>query len=170
MMNDMSTSAKRSLNIAVLLVTLVVVSVILGFGYESSAVIPPQLAIGQPAPETFVANRSIDNIPDPVATEQARQTAENNVAAPYRTDRSVDGEVIRTIASFYADLEEGAHGEAPVIPDTQVPDVVGLTLANATIAAQEVVGRKLLNHASLSDLSSQHRRSFTNPVQIRLGG
>lgn len=137
MMNDLSASAKRSLNIAVLLVTLVVVSVILGFGYESSAVIPPQLAIGQPAPETFVANRSIDNIPDPVATEQARQTAENNVAAPYRTDRSVDGEVIRTIASFYADLEEGAHGEAPVIPDTQVPNVVGLTLANATIAAQD---------------------------------
>jgi putative nucleotidyltransferase with HDIG domain len=118
---------KRRMNIGVLIATIVLVSIILGIGYESSSEIPPEMAIGQPSPETFVADRSIDGIPDPEKTEVARSTAANNVAAPYTTNRATDQGVVSSINAFYAQLEAGAFGEAPEIPDTQVPDVVGLT-------------------------------------------
>ena len=133
-------------NIGVLVLTLLVVSVILGIGYEPGAEVPPDLAVGQPSPETFVANRSIDSIPDPDKTEAARTSAELNVAAPYTTNRATDQGVVSSINAFYAQLAAGAYGEPPEIPDTEVPELVGLPLADAATAAEasslgiEVVG------------------------------
>ena len=135
-MNDWVIENKRWVNIGVLLSTILVVSIILGFGYETSAEIPPELAIGQPSPDTFVANRSIDGIPDPVKTEAARRTAENNVAAPYTTNRATDQGVVSSINSFYAQLEAGAYGEIPEIPDVAAPDLSGMSLAEAEAAVE----------------------------------
>jgi membrane-associated HD superfamily phosphohydrolase len=135
-MNDWVIENKRWVNIGVLLSTILVVSIILGFGYETSVEIPPELAIGQPSPDTFVANRSIDGIPDPVKTEAARRTAENNVAAPYTTNRATDQGVVSSINSFYAQLEAGAYGEIPEIPDVAAPDLSGMSLAEAEAAVE----------------------------------
>jgi putative nucleotidyltransferase with HDIG domain len=123
-------------NIGVLVATILLVSIILGIGYESSADIPPEMAIGQPSPETFVADRSIDGISDPDKTEAARRTAENNVAAPYTTNRATDQGVVSSINAFYAQLDAGAFGEPPEIPNTEVPDVVGMTPDEAQAAAE----------------------------------
>jgi len=137
-MNKWVLENKRSVNIGVLVATILLVSIILGIGYESSADIPPEMAIGQPSPETFVADRSIDGIPDPEKTEAAQNTAANNVAAPYTTNRATDQGVVSSINAFYAQLDAGAFGEAPEIPDTEVPDVVGMTPAEAQAAAEAV--------------------------------
>ena len=64
-MNEWVLENKRTVNIGVLVATILLVSIILGIGYESNTDIPPEMAIGQPSPETFVADRSIDGIPDP---------------------------------------------------------------------------------------------------------
>ncbi len=135
-MSDWIRENKRTANIGVLVVTVLLVSLILGFGYESSADVPPELAIGLPSPDTFVANRSIDGIPDPDETEAARRTAENNVAAPFTTNRATDQGVVSSINAFYAQLAAGAYGELPEIPDTEVPDVVGLSIEEAVAAAE----------------------------------
>jgi putative nucleotidyltransferase with HDIG domain len=135
-MSDWIRENKRTANIGVLVVTALLVSIILGFGYESSADVPPELAVGQPSPDTFVANRSIDGISDPDKTEAARSTAENNVAAPYTTNRATDQGVVSSINAFYAQLAAGAYGETPEIPDTEVPDIVGLSLDEASAAAE----------------------------------
>ncbi len=135
-MNERVLENKRTVNIGVLVATILLVSIILGIGYESSADIPPEMAIGQPSPETFVADRSIDGISDPDKTEAARRTAENNVAAPYTTNRATDQGVVSSINAFYAQLDAGAFGEPPEIPNTEVPDVVGMTPDEAQAAAE----------------------------------
>jgi hypothetical protein len=135
-MNEWVLENKRTVNIGVLVATILLVSIILGIGYESSADIPPEMAIGQPSPETFVADRSIDGISDPDKTEAARRTAENNVAAPYTTNRATDQGVVSSINAFYAQLDAGAFGEPPEIPNTEVPDVVGMTPDEAQAAAE----------------------------------
>lgn len=135
-MSDWIRENKTMANIGVLVATILLVSLILGFGYESSAEVPPELAVGQPSPDTFVANRSIDGIADPVATEAARNTAENNVAAPYTTNRATDQGVVSSINAFYAQLAAGAYGEPPEIPDTEVPNLVGLSIDEAATAAE----------------------------------
>lgn len=137
-MNEWVLENKRSVNIGVLVATILLVSIILGIGYESSADIPPEMAIGQPSPETFVADRSIDGISDPDKTEAARKTAENNVAAPYTTNRATDQGVVSSINAFYAQLEAGAFGEPLEIPNAEVPDVVGMTPDEAQVAAEAV--------------------------------
>lgn len=136
-MNEWVLENKRWVNIGVLLATIVVVSIILGFGYEAGDEIPPELAEGQPSPQTFVANRSIEGIPDPEKTEAARRTAENNVAAPYTTNRATDQGVVSSINAFYAQLEAGAYGEIPEIPEVAVPDLSGMSLADAEAAVAE---------------------------------
>jgi putative nucleotidyltransferase with HDIG domain len=135
-MNEWVLENKRGVNIGVLVATILLVSIILGIGYESSADIPPEMAIGQPSPETFVADRSIDGISDPDKTEAARRTAENNVAAPYTTNRATDQGVVSSINAFYAQLDAGAFGEPPEILNTEVPDVVGMTPDEAQAAAE----------------------------------
>jgi putative nucleotidyltransferase with HDIG domain len=135
-MNEWVLENKRTVNIGVLVATILLVSIILGIGYESSADIPPEMAIGQPSPETFVADRSIDGIADPEKTEAAQNNAANNVAAPYTTNRATDQGVVSSINAFYAQLEAGAFGETPEIPNTEVPDVVGMTPDEAQTAAE----------------------------------
>ncbi|MCL1602045.1 MAG: HDIG domain-containing protein [Actinomycetia bacterium] len=135
-MNEWVLENKRTVNIGVLVATILLVSIILGIGYESNADIPPEMAIGQPSPETFVADRSIDGISDPEKTEAAQNNAANNVAAPYTTNRATDQGVVSSINAFYAQLDAGAFGEAPEIPNTEVPDVVGMTPDEAQAAAE----------------------------------
>lgn len=137
MIKDWSDASKRMMNIAVVIATIVVVSLILGYGFESSAVIPPELAVGQPSPETFTADRSKE-VADPDATAIAKQTAENNVPAPYKIDRSVDQGVFNYINSFYFDLQDGAYGDLPVIPDVVTPNLVGMNMVDALAAAADV--------------------------------
>jgi putative nucleotidyltransferase with HDIG domain len=137
-MNDWIRENKRTANTGVLIATILLVSIILGIGYESSPEIPPEIAIGQPSPQDFVADRSVDGIPDPDATEAARRTAENNVAAPFTTNRATDQGVVSSINAFYAQLAAGAFGEVPEILETEVPDVLGMNLEDAEAAVGAV--------------------------------
>lgn len=112
-MNNWIARKKRTVNIGVLLVTIVAVSVILALGYEREPEVGPDLAAGQPSPETFVATRSIEDIRDPDKTETARRTAENNVVAPYTINRAADQGVLNSINLFYAELDNGAFLDPP---------------------------------------------------------
>ena len=45
------------MNTLILAATMVMVAVILVAGRDTAAEVPPELAVGQTAPETFIANR-----------------------------------------------------------------------------------------------------------------
>lgn len=134
-MNDWVVENKRWVNIGVLVATLLAVSIILGFGYESPAQVPEGIEVGQPSPQKFVANETTSAIEDPDKTERAQTTAANNVPAPYSQDPDINQGVFTAINVFYRELEDGAFGEPPVIPETAVPNVVGLSLSDAESAA-----------------------------------
>lgn len=136
-MSGWTATKRRLVNGAVLAGTILAVSTVLGFGYESVSETPPELAVGLPSPDQFVADRSISGIPDPQATEAARRTAANNVAAPFTTNRATDQGVVSSITRFYAQLDAGAFGELPDPVTTQVPDFVGMTASDADQAAAD---------------------------------
>ena len=134
-MSDWVIENKRWVNIGVLIATLLAVSIILGFGYEAPAQVPEGIEVGQPSPEKFVANATTSEIDDPDKTEEARTAAANNVPAPFSQDPDRNQSVFTAINVFYSELSDGALGPAPEIPETEVPDVVGMTLGEAETAA-----------------------------------
>ncbi|MEN8041709.1 MAG: HDIG domain-containing metalloprotein [Actinomycetota bacterium] len=136
-MSDWIVDNKRLVNAGILLLTVLFVSAILAMGFESDAEVPPELAEGQPSPQTFVADRSIEGIPDPDKTEAARTTAENNVPAPYTINQATNQGVLSAINAFYAQLDDGALEPPPVVQTSTVPDLRGMTEAEAETAAAE---------------------------------
>ena len=117
--------------------TILIVATILLIGYDSSQPAPPEIAVGEPSPETFFANRSTSDIPDPEETERQRTLAENNVPAPYVIENQTSQSVINAINALYADLAEGAFEELPPPATTTVPDFSNLTVSDAeALAAQ----------------------------------
>jgi putative nucleotidyltransferase with HDIG domain len=134
-MNDWVVENKGWVNIGVLVATLVAVSIILGFGYEAPAQVPEGIEVGQPSPEKFVANQTTSEIEDPDKTESAQTAAANQVPAPFSQDPNINQGVFTAINVFYRELEDGAFGEPPVIPETTVPNVVGMSLSDAEASA-----------------------------------
>jgi len=92
-----------------------------------------QINVGDPSPQDFVANRTIE-IPDQAATETQRQLARNNVKAEWTIDPGVTREVRNNIALFFSDLES----LATLTPDEA--DALGLTEepADTTVAETTV--------------------------------
>ena len=89
-------SKNAVVNTLILAATMVMVSVILVAGRDTGAEVPPALAVGQPAPETFIANRSTEPIEDEVETQAARDDARANVPTVYSDDSDA------TFCSFWA--------------------------------------------------------------------
>ncbi len=75
------------MNTLILAATMVMVAVILVAGRDTAAEVPPELAVGQPAPETFIANRSTEPIEDEEQTQAARDDARANVLTVYSNDK-----------------------------------------------------------------------------------
>lgn len=140
-MSDWASRKKRMFNAGLLAVTIIVVSLILGYGYESVPDLDPRLTVGEPSPEDFDANRTTSEIPDVDKTEAAEQTAANNVPAPFAQNPVINNDVFAAINAFYTELEDGALGEPPPVETTTVPDLVGLS---AEDAATKVSDRTLL--------------------------
>ena len=55
----------------IVVLTVVFVSIVLMVGYDSSTEVPAEIAVGAPAPQDFVANRSTSEIPDQEKTAAA---------------------------------------------------------------------------------------------------
>jgi putative nucleotidyltransferase with HDIG domain len=106
-------------NAGILAITMLLVSIILVIGTDTGGEAPPEdLAIGQPSPETFIANRSTDPIVDEDATDAARIAAANSVETVYTNDNEATLAVIREVNTFFDDLAEGAIDES-LIPDEE---------------------------------------------------
>ncbi|MFV1963499.1 MAG: PASTA domain-containing protein, partial [Acidimicrobiia bacterium] len=136
-MSDWIVENRRFVNVGVLLITMVVVSLIFAIGYEPSDEVPEELRIGEPSPQTFVANRSIEGIADPDKTEAARTTAENNVRAPYTINQVTTQDVVGAINLFYTQLDDGALEPPPTIQMKTVPDLVGKNATDASALAED---------------------------------
>ena len=114
------------INTLIMAFTMVVVAAILVVGTDTSSTVPPLLAVGQPAPQDFVANQSTEPIEDEEATEQRRAAARANVETEYSNDNEATITVIRNVNSFFTDLRAGAVGDVPdptttLPPETTIP-------------------------------------------------
>ncbi len=121
---------KTAVNILILIVTVVVTSVVLVLGYQQVTTVPPEIAVGHPSPQDFVADRSTSEFPDAEKTEEARKVAEINEEAPYTINQATSQNVLTDIAVFFSDLEKGAFLPAP-------PPTTTTTAAPPTTAAGE---------------------------------
>ncbi len=108
------------INILILAFTMVAVAFILVAGTDTGVEIPPAIAVGEPAPQDFVANRSTEPILDEAATNQLREQARRNVDTVFSNDNDATLSVVRNVNAFFNDLEEGAIGDAPP-PTTTLP-------------------------------------------------
>ena len=117
-------------------IVIIFASAVLLIGYDSSAELPPQLAVGEPSPQTFTADANTAEFPDPDKTEEARTIAENNEPAPFEIDAATSQTVINTINAFYADLAEGAFGDAPAPEMVTVPGLIGENRSDAESALE----------------------------------
>jgi putative nucleotidyltransferase with HDIG domain len=127
----------RVLRLGILGLTILFAAIVLTVGYQDDNDVPPELAVGAPAPQDFVANASVD-IEDPTATEEERDLAEANVKAPYVENRSTSQVVLRAIGQFYSDLDEGAFLEPDEPLEVTVPDFIGSLFADAQEDARDV--------------------------------
>ncbi len=114
----MTLNRSALINTGILFVTVMLVSVILTFGKDTGGTVPVELAVGQPAPETFIASRSTDPIEDEAATETARERARLSVEPVYTNDNDASLTVIREVNTFFVDLKEVAIDESLIPPET----------------------------------------------------
>ncbi len=128
---------KRLVNIGILVVTILVVSIVLGLGHEDVPDLDPRLTVGEPSPGDFDANRTTSAIVDRDKTEAARATAAINVPAPFTQDPAIDTGVFNAINVFYTELESGSLGPPPVVETETVPSLVGKTKAEADAAVSD---------------------------------
>ena len=112
---------KAIINTVILALTMVIVAAILVVGTDTGTEVPPELAVGKPAPQDFVANRSTEPIEDTETTEQRREAARRNVEAVYSSDNDATLSVIRNVNTFFTDLRAGAIGDAPATTTTTQP-------------------------------------------------
>ncbi|MEN8234337.1 MAG: HDIG domain-containing metalloprotein [Actinomycetota bacterium] len=99
------------INTGILAITIILVSAIVTFGRDTGGEVPIEIAIGQPSPQDFVAQRSTDPIEDVAATELAREKARAEVETQYTSDNESTYTVIRLVNSFFADLRATAIDE-----------------------------------------------------------
>ncbi len=106
------------INIAILSIAMILVSFIVVVGHDTGEETPPEIAIGQPAPQTFIAPRSTDPIIDEAATDAKRQAARQSVETVFTNDNQATITVITEVNSFFSDLREGAIDESKIPPPT----------------------------------------------------
>jgi putative nucleotidyltransferase with HDIG domain len=133
-------SQKHSVFVKSVIVALTVafVSIVLMIGYDSSTEVPAEIAVGAPAPQDFVANRTTSEIPDPEKTAKAKQIERDNVPAPLKIENATTQVVINDINRFFADLDAGAFLPVVEPEPVLVPDVEGSTVDEADKAASDV--------------------------------
>ncbi len=123
--------------VGILALTIVFASAVLLIGYDSSTEVPPEIAVGERSPQTFIADRTTSEFPDPIKTEKERELAAVNVPAPYKKNTATSQSVIDSINIFFADLEDGAFKPQEPPQEVVVPNVVGLAVADAEKAAKD---------------------------------
>jgi len=116
---------------AIVALTVAFVSIVLMIGYDSTTEVPAEIAVGAPAPQDFVANRTTSEFPDEEKTERAKQLAEDNVPAPLTIENATTQVVINDINRFFSDLEAGTFLPIEDPQPVLVPDVVGLDVDEA---------------------------------------
>jgi len=136
--SDWIVENKRWVNLGVLVATVLAVSIILGFGYETTPDLNPRLTVGAPSPDDFDANRTTSEIPDAEKTKAEQDTAAINIRAPYTQDQQINTGVLQQINVFYTDLEDGALGPPPEVVTETVPNLIGKTVSEAEAAASDV--------------------------------
>lgn len=122
---------KMMVNILLLILTVVVTSGILVLGYQQVTAVPPEIAVGLPSPEVFIADRSTSEFPDAEKTEEARKVAEINEEAPFTINQATSQNVLTDIAVFFSDLDQGAFLPAPP-PTTTTTEAPPTTVAGET--------------------------------------
>ncbi|MCL1597954.1 MAG: PASTA domain-containing protein, partial [Actinomycetia bacterium] len=136
----MSEWAQRNRNIVIvgiLILTIGFASLVLVYGYDGSTEVPPQIAVGERSPQTFIADRTTSEFPDPVKTARERELAAANVPAPFKKNTTTSQSVINSINAFFTDLEEGAFKPQEKPLEVVVPNVVGRTVAVAEKTVSE---------------------------------
>jgi hypothetical protein len=134
-MTSFSERHRRAVSVLLLGLTILVTSVTLIVGYERITEVPRALAVGEPSPADFIANRTTSEIPDQVKTEDARSLAENNVPAPYNINQTTSQNVINDISVFFTDLADGAFLPAPPPTTTTTVDVTTTTQGDTTTSS-----------------------------------
>lgn len=94
------------INTGILAITVILVSAIVTFGRDTGGETLAPLAVGQPSPQTFIAQRSTDPIEDEAATTIARNQARASVETQYKNNNEATYSVVRLVNSFFADLHK----------------------------------------------------------------
>jgi putative nucleotidyltransferase with HDIG domain len=126
----MTTAVDRKRNatsIILLIATVIVASGILVLGYEQNTEIPPTVAVGEPSPQRFIADRTTSAIPDGAKTNEARTLAENNVPAPFNINQTTSQNVFNFINALFSDLADGAFLPPPIEVTTTTVDITTTT-------------------------------------------
>jgi len=114
------------INIGILSLTMLLISIILVFGRDTGVEAPAKLAIGQPAPELFIASRSTEPIVDDAATKAYQDAARQSVETVYTNDNDATLIVVREVNGFFADLRDGAI-------DTTITTTTSTTTTSTTV-------------------------------------
>ena len=112
----MTVNRSALINTGILFVTVMLVSLILAFGRDTGGTVPLDVAVGEPAPQDFIADRSTDPIEDPEATSAQREIARKSVETVYTKDNDATLTVIREVNSFFVDLRDVAIDESLIPP------------------------------------------------------
>jgi putative nucleotidyltransferase with HDIG domain len=136
-MSEWARQNRNAVIVGILVLTIIFASIVLLIGYDGSTEVPPEIAVGERSPETFIADRTTSEFPDPVKTERERELAAANVPAPFKKNTTTSQRVINTINGFFTDLDEGAFKPEEEPVEVTVPDVVGMTVADAEKTAKD---------------------------------
>lgn len=120
-MNEFIEKNRTLVSVGLLVLTLLLTAGILTVGYDQQNAVPPEIAVGEPSPERFVANATTSPIPDPVKTEDERELAANNVPAPYVINQTTSQDVLNGITVFFSDLADEAFLPSPPTTTTTEP-------------------------------------------------
>lgn len=91
------------------------------------------VTVGQPAPIDFIADRSIDDVPNDAATEQERAAAAEDVDLKYKTDPEVTQAVQASIGAVFDAVEDGVYlEEGPVTEGPNFPQQETTTTSSTT--------------------------------------
>ena len=123
----MRLSRDALINVAILSLTMILVSIIVVIGRDSGVQAPPDLAVGMPSPQTFIAPRSTSPIVDEDATETKRQDARDSVPTVFISDNDATIIVISEVNEFFSDLKAGAIDESLIPPSTTAPPLPSTT-------------------------------------------
>jgi hypothetical protein len=126
-------------SMVILVFTIIAVAVVLVVGRDTpDTVTPPDLVAGQPSPETFVAARSTNPIEDEQATEAARATAADGVAAVFSKDPEATIASLAAAAKFYTDLAAGAYDDVrPEPPTTTTTPTTTIPQTTSSLTEEE---------------------------------